>query len=321
MDLAPQPSLNARNTPIMASTAPMSTTDRCAACDRVSANLKTCTACKMVKYCGVECQRNHRSAHREVCERRTEELLFQEPPAPEDCPVCFYMLPDRDHKYFPCCGKTVCLGCCVQLHEHHYKICPHCRAPVGTPEEEFGKLQRRADGGDAIAIGLMGLLYEKGDRVEQNMEMAIQLYSRAARLGRPECHYRLGIMFKQGQGVEQDRNKYYYHMQQSAILGNVGARLILGALDWERHKRSQAMKHLRIAVANGSKDALDMIKELFQLNWVGRDEYDNAKLAYRDYTVRVGSPERDRAAELMDQRRIELGKRRVGRNSILPIAD
>ena len=81
------------------------------------------------------------------------------------------------------------------------------------------------------------------------------------------------------------------------------------------------MKHLRIAVANGSKDALDMIKELFQLNWVGRDEYDNAKLAYRDYTVRVGSPERDRAAELMDQRRIELGKRRVGRNSILPIAD
>jgi hypothetical protein len=41
-----------------------------------------------------------------------------------------------------------------------------------------------------------------------------------------------------------------------------------------------------------------MIEELFQLNWVGRDEYENAKLAYHDYTVQVGSAERDRADEL-----------------------
>jgi TPR repeat protein len=88
-------------------------------------------------------------------------------------------------------------------------------------------LQSRADRGDAIAIGLIGVLYEKGDGAEQNMEMAIQLISRAARLGRPECHYKLGIMFKQGQGVAQNRNKYYYHMQQSAILGCAGARTFL----------------------------------------------------------------------------------------------
>ena len=81
------------------------------------------------------------------------------------------------------------------------------------------------------------------------------------------------------------------------------------------------MKHLRIAVANGSKDALDMIEQLRQRNWVGTNEYESAKLAYRDYTVRVGSDARNRANELLDQRRIERGERRSRNNSILPIAD
>jgi hypothetical protein len=44
-------------------------------------------------------------------------------------------------------------------------------------------------------------------------------------------------------------------------------------------------KTFRIAVANRSKDALDMIKELFQLRWVGRDEYENVQHAYDDYTT------------------------------------
>jgi hypothetical protein len=55
----------------------------------------------------------------------------------------------------------------------------------------------------------------------------------------------------------------------------------------------------------------DMIKELFQLCWVGRDEYENAKRAYDDCTVQVGSVERDRANDLLDQRRLERGKRRA----------
>ena len=311
--------MNTHNTPMMTSTAPMSTTDRCAACDRVSANLKTCSACKMAKYCGVECQRKHRSAHREACEKTR---LFRDPPAPKDCIVCSIMLPEKDHRYFPCCGKTVCHGCLVQLHEHGHETCPFCRRQVGTPEEEFEKLKSRADQGDAIAIGAIGLLYEKGGfGVEQNMEMAIQLISRAARLGRPECHYKLGIMFKQGQGVEQDQDKYYYHMKESAILGNAAARFLLATLNWERGKRSQAMTHLRIAVKNGSKDALDMIEELVQLKWVGTNEYESAKLAYHEYTVRVGSDARNRANELLDQRRIKRGERRSRNNSILPIAD
>ena len=39
-----------------------------------SAKLKNCTACRLVKYCGVDCQRAHRKQHKRACKKRAAEL-------------------------------------------------------------------------------------------------------------------------------------------------------------------------------------------------------------------------------------------------------
>ena len=36
--------------------------------------LKNCTACRLVKYCGVECQKAHRKQHKKACKQRAAEL-------------------------------------------------------------------------------------------------------------------------------------------------------------------------------------------------------------------------------------------------------
>jgi len=87
----------------------------CANCGKCSDNLKTCTACKMVKYCNRECQLSHRSTHKRECRKRAAEIydeaLFKEVP-PEDCPICFLPLPPANLTTFQtCCGKLVCSGC------------------------------------------------------------------------------------------------------------------------------------------------------------------------------------------------------------------
>ena len=46
----------------------------CASCGKQSDALKTCTACKSVKYCGRDCQTAHRKAHRKACKNRAREL-------------------------------------------------------------------------------------------------------------------------------------------------------------------------------------------------------------------------------------------------------
>ena len=59
-----------------------------------------------VKYCDATCQRNHWSKHKKDCKRRAakihDEALFKDPPAKEDCPICFLPMP-------------LILICCISL--------------------------------------------------------------------------------------------------------------------------------------------------------------------------------------------------------------
>eukprot|EP00985_Skeletonema_marinoi_P006192 scaffold2689_cov70-Skeletonema_marinoi.AAC.15 len=45
--------------------------------------LKNCTACYLVKYCSVKCQKDHRPQHKRECKKRMAELrdefLFKQP--------------------------------------------------------------------------------------------------------------------------------------------------------------------------------------------------------------------------------------------------
>ena len=121
--------------------------DCCADCgEEGGASLKACMACMQAKYCNSECQKNHWPKHKKKCKQRAAELrdvaLFKDPPAKEDCPICFLPMPVKlvccvslppatltsvpiaDYaetnkqlakkgmeQYYSCCGKTICRGC------------------------------------------------------------------------------------------------------------------------------------------------------------------------------------------------------------------
>ena len=94
------------------------TTTTCANCgnnrEESAGDLKTCTACKLVKYCNRECQIAHRPLHKKACKKRAAELrdeaLFKEPPPRDDCPICFLPLPLEagESTFKSCCGKIIC---------------------------------------------------------------------------------------------------------------------------------------------------------------------------------------------------------------------
>ena len=51
--------------------------ETCANCGKHGSDtvkLKNCTACRLVKYCGVDCQKAHRKQHKTVCKQRAAEL-------------------------------------------------------------------------------------------------------------------------------------------------------------------------------------------------------------------------------------------------------
>ena len=110
----------------------------CANCGK-EGDLKSCAACKMVKYCSRECQSAHRQQHKKECRKRVAELhdekLFTVPPQKEDCPICFLRMPSlaSSQIFMACCGKTICCGCFfasgAKIRGDKEK-CPFCRTPA-----------------------------------------------------------------------------------------------------------------------------------------------------------------------------------------------
>jgi hypothetical protein len=131
-------------------------------------SLKTCKACMNVKYCNASCQHKHWPTHKTACKLRAAELrdevLFKDPPAKEDCPICFLPMPmkliccaslpdatilsvpiydfaktneelvNKDTEvYLPCCGKTICKGCIYSFCESgNDDKCPFCNSAIPT---------------------------------------------------------------------------------------------------------------------------------------------------------------------------------------------
>ena len=77
--------------------------EACAHCGKHGSDtvkLKNCTACLLVKYCGVDCQRAHRTRHKKACKRRAAELKDEqlycqghERPEGDFCPICTMPIP------------------------------------------------------------------------------------------------------------------------------------------------------------------------------------------------------------------------------------
>ena len=114
----------------------------CAECGKADVRLEACQACKLVKYCNVNCQVAHRLKHKKACRIRAAQLfdkrLFSEPPPREDCPICMLILPllPDEWAYMTCCGKTICSGCSIACIDN---IAPSAIQPYFKMKKKNGR--------------------------------------------------------------------------------------------------------------------------------------------------------------------------------------
>jgi len=208
----------------------------CASCG-IKANddmkLKICTACKLVRYCSIKCQKDHRPKHKRACKQRAaalrDENLFQQRESSHlgDCPICCLPHPvvgktkAASHVTMGCCGKMICEGCDYankkrEIAESLQQRCPFCRHPAPKTVEEADKNSlRRVESNDPLS------LYEAGvDRyAEGDYAGAFKYWTKAAELGDAEAHYLLSILYHDGKGVEKDRRKEVYTWKRLQLLG------------------------------------------------------------------------------------------------------
>ena len=285
------------------------TMTQCAACGKGGDSLKKCTACKVVKYCGVDCQRAHRPTHKMECKKRAAELhdesLFKQPPSQEECPICFLELPSAQHSiaFKSCCGKIICNGCMhaeAKNQSGGRPLCPFCREPKPCSSEEAKKrIERRMELNDTCAICLMGNFYLDGDihmGITMDKAKAVELFHRAADLGAIDAHHYLAYMYCHGQGVQEDKKKGNHHLEIAAIGGHVQARYNLGIMERKGGNHHRAMKHWIISANAGYDGSLNKVQCGYMMGSVSKDVFEKTLRAHKKSKDELKSEWRDKAA-------------------------
>ena len=302
-----------------------STMLRCANCGAAEGDdikLKTCTACKSVRYCGVKCQKKHRPKHKKACKERAaelrDEILFRQPESTHlgDCPICCLPLPlDLDKLvYMQCCSQTVCQGCnhANQLREMRGRLenkCAFCRAPLAKSEKEAErKNMDRVEANDPVAMyQLAFFLMKKGEYMR-----AFEYCSKAASLGDTKAHATLGRCHREGLGVEKDEKKATYHLEQASIGGHPQGRHNLGVIEWEIGKKERAVKHWIIAAKQGEESSLDELKHVYtdQKGLISKEDFASALRGYQAAVDATKSEQREVAYHAVKRLRYDAAEKK-----------
>jgi len=299
---------------MMSTTATDEADEICASCGvpaRDDIKLKNCTACYLVKYCSIKCQKEHRSQHKRACKKRAaelrDELLFKQPEGTYvgDCPICFIPLPLDPEKSSrrPCCCKIICDGCIYANHKRELKElqvkkeCPFCRTPLPKDNAELERMvKRRIQANDPFALRkLASDYYEEGD-----YGSAFEYFTKAAKLGEVQAHQQLGHMYVEGKGVEVDMKKAIYHWEEAAIGGHPNARSNIGIIERRHGRLKRAVKHYIIAANQGLDIAVEQLKMCYVKKMVSKDELEEALRAYQRAVDATKSPQREAAEQELE---------------------
>jgi hypothetical protein len=255
----------------------------------------------------------------------SDEALFKDPPAKEDCPICFLPMPVKlfscmslsdatissvpisdyvnanermsgveTEEYYECCGKGICKGCSISfITSGNYRTCPFCKADKmnKTDEERVAQLVKRVEANDARAICAMACYHRHGHVIglQQDYERAMELWTRAAALGSSFAHNNLAGVYHEG----GDLKKAKFHFEAAAMAGHEVARNKLAFMEAKSGNMERGAKHWIIAASAGDYDAMQFLIISFRNGRVSRVDLDSTLTAYNDSCKEMRSEARD----------------------------
>ncbi|EJK47406.1 hypothetical protein THAOC_33872 [Thalassiosira oceanica] len=292
--------------------------EACANCGKLGSDatkLKNCTACRLVKYCGVDCQRSHRKLHKKACKQRVAELKDEqlysqglERPEGDFCPICNLLIPLPTHRHsvaMACCMKQICNGCNLAAQKRGMGDCAFCRTPIAhNVADALAMIQKRVAKKDPAAIHCLGQKYQLGHfGLQKDMRRAVELWEEAAELGSVGALFDLGNAYFHGDGVHEDKAKAAQFWMNAAMQGDGLSRSNLGCCEMGKGDYGRAVKHYLIAAKMGIEGSLEVIKNVFMAGFATKEQYAEALKGYQDAVEEMKSHDRDEAKAFLDSRK------------------
>ncbi|MGI9339639.1 MAG: tetratricopeptide repeat protein [Psychrobacter sp.] len=103
--------------------------------------------------------------------------------------------------------------------------------------DDFMKLKRSAEQGNAEAQYKLGLMYDIGKEVDQDYQKAFKWYEKSANQGLASSQSRLGSMYRYGKGVDINHSKASQWYWKAAEQGDQDAQYHLGTIYLSNQKK------------------------------------------------------------------------------------
>lgn len=113
---------------------------------------------------------------------------------------------------------------------------------MGNYDDAAREFRDCADRGEVQGEYYIGLLYEEGQGVPKDYQIAFNWYAKAANQGDVDAAFALGRMYSQGLGVDQDRARAYVWYGRAARGGHY-----LGKQEQEKCASRMAPEQLKAA--------------------------------------------------------------------------
>ena len=204
-----------------------------------------------------------------------------------------------------CCSKEICIGCdyANQKREIEARLqgtCPFCRKATPKTDKEITKLQKkRVEANDLAAICYKGVEhYRKG-----HYSRAVAFFTKAAELGFVDAHFKLALLYHDGEGVAKDEGKAVHHLEEAAIAGHPIARYNLGVHENCNGNAVRAVKHYIIAATQGDDGAIKQLMKAFKEGHVSKEELAVALRAQKAAVDATKSRQRVEAEEFYRYRK------------------
>lgn len=164
--------------------------------------------------------------------------------------------------------------------------------------------------GDPNAMNLLGVAYEEGKGIEQDMGLSTYWFRRAAELGDEFAQANLAIHYYRGLGVDKDSNLAYRWAARAAVRNHVDAQYLLGIL-YERGEgteknHAKALNWYENAAKQGDRAAMFAVGRFYQ-NGLGGDRDLVKAAAFYKQAADKGHPDARKALEALqeDMKKVE----------------
>ena len=94
----------------------------------------------------------------------------------------------------------------------------------------FEEFISAAQAGDSESQFQLGVIYDRGEGVDQDYRQAVEWYTKAASSGHADAQFHLGTMYDRGEGVDQNYQQAFYWYQKAAKQGILRAQFNLGVM-------------------------------------------------------------------------------------------